>query len=681
MKKMIFAVLSLVTMLAHGQNDEWNITTKKTEKYTGIVLSNGQIGILPSEHVFGIKHIILNNTYDLDPKTEVSRIVQGMNFGNLDMAIDGEKVTDSNIENWSQTLDLKEAKLTTSFTFKDKAAVSYTIYALRNLPNAGYIDVKVGAKNKIAVHVTGKISTPTADYQKPKNTYKVLKDGKTSMPILQTVALSSRKNHTISTSATFVWHAINSSRESERPKLLHSIPSEQENCLSFEKEIDKDTSLEFAWTAAECTDTNFADPKSESERIIINNLLTSRDILIQQHKNLWSKLWEGDIEIQGDLQAQQDVRLALYHLYSFGRGDNDLSIAPMGLSVQTPYNGHIFWDSELWMFPPLLMFNQDIAKSLVNYRSDRLDAAKRKAKNYGYKGAMYPWESDDTGEEATPPFALTGTFEHHITADIAIAFWNYYRVTKDKLWLKEKGFPVLKEIADFWVSRAVKNDDGSYSIKNVIGANESAANIDDNAFTNGSAITALNYAIQAAAELAVAADPEWKNVADKIIIHRFKDGTTLEHSKYAGARIKQADVNLLSYPLSIVNDRETMLKDLKYYEPKLDKNGPAMGKSIFAVIYARLGDADNAYRLFNESYIPNKHPPFGALSETATANNSYFATGAGGLLQTVLFGFGGLHITDNGIVQEKPCLPKAWEKLTIKGIGPEKKTFEITRDL
>lgn len=243
-----------------------------------------------------------------------------------------------------------------------------------------------------------------------------------------------------------------------------------------------------------------------------------------------------------------------------------------------------------------------------------MDAAKRKAKTYGYKGAMFPWESDDVGEEATPPFALTGTFEHHITADIAIAFWNYYRVTKDKVWLKGKGYPLLKEVADFWVSRAVRNSDGSYSIKNVVGANEFAANIDDNAFTNGSAITALNYATLAAIELTVNANPEWKTVSDKIVIHRFKDGTTMEHSKYNGDKIKQADANLLSYPLDIINDKETILKDLKYYEPKLTVEGPAMGKSVFAVIYARLGDAENAYRLFKQSYEPNKRSPFGALS-------------------------------------------------------------------
>lgn len=678
MKKIIFIILSLISVMAIGQNDNWNISTTKSENYTGIVLSNGQIGILPSEHVFGIKHIILNNIYDLNPDLEVSRIIQGMNFGNLEMEIDGEKVTDNNIENWRQTLNLKEAKLTTSFTFKNKAAISYTIYALRNVPNAGYIDVKVDAKSEISAKVTGKIRTPATDYQKPKNTFKILRDLETTMPILQSVALSSLKNHKVSTSATFIWHNINSSRENERPELFHSTSSEWDNCLSFEKKISKNSSMEFAWTAAECTDNDFADPKSESERIVIFNLLNSKDVLLQQHKNLWNHLWEGDIEIEGDLQSQQDVRLALYHLYSFGRGDNDLSIAPMGLSVQVPYNGHIFWDSELWMFPPLLALNQDIARSLVNYRFNHLDAAKRKAKTYGYKGAMFPWESDDTGEEATPPFALTGTFEHHITADIAIAFWNYYRVTNDKVWLKDKGFAVLKEVADFWVSRATKNSDGSYSINNVVGANEFAANIDDNAFTNGSAITALNYATSAAKELEINANPEWQNLADKIVIHRFEDGTTREHSKYTGVRIKQADANLLSYPLSIVNDRQTIINDLKYYEPRLAVEGPAMGKSVFAVIYARLGDADNAYRLFKESYEPNKHSPFGALSETATANNSYFATGAGGMLQTVLFGFGGLHITDKGIIQENPCLPKLWKKLVIKGVGPGKKIFQVT---
>ena len=481
---------------------------------------------------------------------------------------------------------------------------------------------------------------------------------------------------TVGTSGTFIWHGINSTREDQRPELHHNLVSDYDNELWFSKTLKKGDVYEFAWTGSECTTQDFNDPQSESERFVIFNLLTPKAALLEGHNVLWEQLWQGDIEIEGDMQSQLDVRLALYHLYAFSRGDSDLSIAPMGLSSQN-YNGHIFWDTELWMFPPLLLFNEPIARSLVNYRSDRLGKAKQKAINFGYKGAMYPWESDDTGEEATPAWALTGTFEHHITADIAIAFWNYYRVTQDLDWLKAKGYPVMKAVADYWVRRATQNEDGSYSINNVVGANEFAPNVNDNAFTNGSAITALEFAKSAAVIIGETPHPDWETVAKKLKIYKFLDGTTMEHSTYDGAIIKQADVNLLAYPLHIINDKETIVKDLKYYEPKLAEEGPAMGQSVFAVIYARLGDAEEAFRLFKRSYEPNKRPPFGALAEAATSNNPYFATGAGGMLQVVLFGFGGLDITDAGVVQKNPILPKEWKKLTLKGIGPERKTFVI----
>lgn len=675
MKNRLLGILILLSVMVTAQNDGWNISTSNSNNYTGIVVANGRIGLLPSEKPFQVEQIILNNVFDKESPLGVSKILLGMNFGNLEIEIDGEKITEANISNWQQTLNMKEASFTTTFTFKDKATIAYTIYALRNVPYAGYIDIKIDAKKAISAKVTGKIVTPN-EYQNPMSTFRVLQDLETTMPILQTVAKSRLGRHTVGTSATFIWHDINSSRLDQRPELFHNKVSEYDNRLSFEKEIKKGTSLDFAWTAAECSTQDFFDPQSESERFVIFNLLTPKADLLKQHKALWATLWEGDIEIEGDLQSQQDVRLALYHLYSFARGDSDLSISPMGLSSQG-YNGHVFWDTELWMFPPLLVLNQDIARSLVNYRSDRLEMAKKKAINFGFKGAMFPWESDDTGEEATPAWALTGTFEHHITSDVAIAFWNYYSVTKNKQWLAERGFPMLKEVADYWVSRVVKNADGSYSIKNVVGANEFAQNIDDNAFTNGSAITALQFANLAAKELGFAPNTDWKEVAENIKIHKFPDGTTKEHSTYKGEIIKQADVNLLAYPLSIVTDKDILLKDLKYYEPKIAEEGPAMGKSVFAVIYARMGDVENAFRLFKESYEANKRPPFGALSESATSDNPYFVTGAGGMLQSILFGFGGLHITNEGIVQKNPILPKQWKSLTIKGVGNEKKTFIV----
>ena len=678
MKETLLIVALLLATPLWAQNDGWHISTTDASDYTGIAVANGRIGMLTSPSPLQVQHIVLNNVYDVDSVLKVSQVVHGMNFGNLDMYVDGEKVTEATVTDWQQTINLKEASFTTSFSVKDKASVSCTLYALRHLPYTGYVDVQVAAEQSIDLRVTGKIITPP-EYQPPLNTFQVLRDVETTMPILQSVATTPFGKHQVSTSATFVWHRINSSRERQRPELTHEIVSPYENTLSFTKDVARGETLTFAWTGAECTTADFSDPKSESERMVIFNLLTQRPVLLAQHKVQWKQLWEGDIVIEGDITSQRDVRLALYHLYAFGRGDSDLSIAPMGLSLQVPYNGHIFWDTELWMLPPLLLLNQNIARSLVNYRSDRLAPAQRRAVNYGYRGAMFPWESDDTGEEATPPFALTGPFEHHITADVGIAFWNYYRVTKDKQWLAEKGYPVLKEVADFWVSRAARNLDGSFSVNNVVGANEFAPNVNDNAFTNGAAITALRYATQAAQEVGVAPDSAWTQVADGLTILTFSDGTTKEHRRYDGEIIKQADANLLAFPLNIVADRKAILRDLRYYEPKLSPEGPAMGKAIFAILYARLNDVNNAFRLFKESYVPNQQKPFGALSETATENHSYFATGAGGMLQTVLFGFAGLAITDEGIVQKNPVLPKAWKSLTIRGVGPDKKTYRVER--
>ena len=276
--------------------------------------------------------------------------------------------------------------------------------------------------------------------------------------------------------------------------------------------------------------------------------------------------------------------------------------------------------------------------------------AKQKAFIYGYKGAMYPWESDDTGEEATPTWALTGIFEQHITADVSIAFWNYYAYTQDKSWLR-KEWSVLKETSDFWISRVVKNQDGSFSILNVVGADEYAQHVDDNAFTNASAIEALKNTIKAATILNEPINPKWVEVSDKLIIHT-ENGITQNYRGYQGQMIKQADVNLLAYPLHIITERAQIEKDLEYYTEKIDKkDGPAMASGVLSVLYSRLGDKEKAYAYFVKSYLPNSRPPFGVFSESANSNNPYFATGAGAMLQAVIYGFGGVEQTDSGFAR------------------------------
>lgn len=390
-----------------------------------------------------------------------------------------------------------------------------------------------------------------------------------------------------------------------------------------------------------CSKRDFVDPYNESERQITYAIHEGADRLMTFHCQLWNELWQGDIRIEGDDDAQRAVRFALFNLYSFGREGTGLSISPMGLSSQGD-NGHIFWDTELWMYPPILLLNQGIAESMVNYRTNRLAAACKRAITHGYRGAMFPWESDDAGEESTPTFALTGPLEHHITADIAIACWNYYCVTHDLHWLRSHGYPLMKAVADFWVSRAERNEDGSYSIRSVVGADE--------------------YAIE---------------VGKNIRILSFANGVTREHATYNGEMIKQSDANLLAYPLGIITDPKIWEKDMEYYTDRIDpKDGPAMSYSVFCVQYVRMGDAKKAYEMFRRCYEPNLRAPFGVIAETATSNNPYFATGAGGLLQAVINGFCGLQITDEGIVQVPSVLPKHWKKVTVTGVGPEKKKFE-----
>jgi trehalose/maltose hydrolase-like predicted phosphorylase len=349
---------------------------------------------------------------------------------------------------------------------------------------------------------------------------------------------------------------------------------------------------------------------------------------------------------------------------AFAREGSAYSLSPMGLSG-LGYNGHIFWDAELWMYPPLLVLHPELARSMLEYRYQRLDAARRNAFSHGYRGAMFPWESASEGEEATPVWALTGPFQQHITGCVGWALWKYYEVTHDKAWLRERGYPVLKEVADFWASRVERKGPGHYEINNVIGANEWQENIDNNAFTNGMAITVLRDAAQAARELGLTPDPDWEQVAANIPVLTFPDGTTRENRTYDGVPIKQADANLLAYPLHIVSGRERIARDLAYYAPRMAPEGPAMSWSILATLYARQGDPAKAYAMFTRSYQPNRVPPFGVLAETAGGENPYFATGAGGTLQAVLFGFGGLDITSAGVVQGPVVLPAAWKSLRV----------------
>jgi trehalose/maltose hydrolase-like predicted phosphorylase len=461
----------------------------------------------------------------------------------------------------------------------------------------------------------------------------------------------------------------------QEPRVIHEMWDNNMHLVKFTKKIAAGQSYTFSIAGSSISSAHHDDPLNEAERLTLFAKLEGRERLLQFHKKAWEELWKSDIQIEGDPASQQEVRAMLYHLYSFTREGSALSPSPMGLSG-LGYNGHVFWDTELWMYPAILLLQPEMGKTLIEYRFQRLDAARRNAFGKGYKGAMFPWESAGTGVEETPVWALSGPFEHHITACVAIAAWNYYAVSQDKNWLREKGWPILNATADFWASRVERNGPGRYDIKNVVAADEWAENVDNNAFTNAAAKANLQFATEAARILGITPNPDWTLVASNIPILKFENGVTQEHATYKGEQIKQADVNLLAYPLKEVTRPEDIRRDLEYYEGRVGQ-GPAMTHAIFAILYSRLGEGEKALRAFKNGYKPNELPPFGVIAETAGGTNPYFATGAGGMIQAMLNGFGGLEITPKGVIQIRSKLPAAWKSLKLTGIGVKKQTFEV----
>lgn len=678
-KKVLLSIFLLffflpVTLPAQSPPDDtWTIRADSIDpsNYYGVTVANGMIGLVSSTEPFRAKDIVLNGAFDLYGRGRVSNILKTFNFINLYLDIDDRRIDNfKQTTHLRQTLDMRHACLTTTFDYQDKATVSYTWYSLRQLPYTALVDVTITAHKDINITPASVMEAPDM-LRDVENYSSDIDRPHVRINLLTSTAKSPTGKLLMAASNSFIFDELHPNE----PQTIHEMWDNNMHLLKFRKHLTAGTTYHFAVVGSSMTSAHNDDPLNEVERLTIFAALQGSRQLIRDHERAWDELWKSDIQIDGDAQTQRDIRLMLYHLYSFAREGTSYSLSPMGLSG-LGYNGHTFWDTEIWMYPVFLLLQPKIAASLMEYRYQRLPAAMRNAAEHGYKGAMFPWESAASGNEETPVWALSGPFEHHITADVGIAAWNYYCVTRDIAWLKEKGWPILQATADFWASRVQRNGPGHYDIDNVVAADEWAENVDNNAYTNAAARTNLQDAIEAARVLGLAPDPDWANVRNNIPILHFPDGTTREYATYNGEPIKQADVNLLAYPLKEVTSPAAIRRDLEYYEPRVGE-GPAMTNAIFSILYSRLGQPDSALSVLKKGYIPNLRPPFGVMAETATGNNPYFATGAGGVLQAMLNGFGGLDITGEGIVQLPTRLPAGWRSLRITGVGPKHLTYTV----
>jgi trehalose/maltose hydrolase-like predicted phosphorylase len=416
----------------------------------------------------------------------------------------------------------------------------------------------------------------------------------------------------------------------------------------------------------------------------------------KENRAAWEDIWKAGIDVDGDQALQRAIRANEYTLFASIADHSPLSLGPSGLSSDG-YAGMIFWDADTWMFPALLAQHPDLARVMVDYRSDTLPAARKNAADNGYKGALYPWTSALTGDMGDECYgAVTDasgkviadpnkscTQQLHLQSDVALAQWEYYEATGDKAWLAQRGWPVLEAVAQFWVSKATPVS-GGFAINNVQTPDEYATDTDNDAYTNAEASLELKAAIQAASLLGKAAPPLWAEIAAGLIKTMQIDTAKniyIEHEGYSGQQIKQADVVMLTYPLDFSMPKSVAINDLNYYTPRTDINGPAMTDAIHSIAAAAV-DAPgcSAYTYMLRSYAPFLREPYLQLSEFApiklTATSYDFLTGVGGFMQEFLFGFSGFRPLPDA-VRLDPNLPPQLAGITLRNLKWQGRAFTV----
>jgi protein-glucosylgalactosylhydroxylysine glucosidase len=414
---------------------------------------------------------------------------------------------------------------------------------------------------------------------------------------------------------------------------------------------------------------------------------TGFSALLSKHQSAWHGLWQSDIVVDGDPQVQKAIHSDLYYLLS----NTTVGTAwPMGACALTPnYAGHAFWDSDSWVFPALLLLHPERAKPIVMFRNRTMQPARERAIQYGAKGTMYPWEADpQTGVDNTPHFAYGVYREIHVNADIAIAQWQYYLASNDTAWLKQYGWPVIHDVAEFWASRVTYNQaKDRYEIMHVTSPDEAYDDVPNDSFTNAAARKALLIAVEAAKLTGQPADPKWSEIAAKMYIpflekeQRHLDfDESVPHDKITWMGSSLAWLMYPNLDLSMSDAVRRNDFDFQLHELKVHGDDPnEMMMVMLAVGASELGDPKSAGDWIQRNLVGFLKPPFNVRTETVANNAGYILATSAGFVQSMVYGLTGLRIDDKELdTAYAPQLPPSWKSLTLRHISFRGKLYDIT---
>ncbi len=453
--------------------------------------------------------------------------------------------------------------------------------------------------------------------------------------------------------------------------------------------------------------------RDQTEAALASAFRTGWDGLLADQREYLDRFWEGaDIEIDGDPELQQAVRFAVFSVLQSSARAEVRAIPAKGLTGRG-YDGHTFWDQEMFVLPALTYTAPDAAADALRWRHSTIDLAQARARELGLQGAAFPWRTI-RGQECSG-YWPAGTAAFHVNAGVAEAVRRYLTVTQDEAIAAGPGFELLVETARLWSSVGHHDTGGAFRIDGVTGPDEYSALADNNVYTNLLAARNLRLAANAvgrhpdrAQELGVSTEEvvAWRRAADamhipfdaELGVHPQAEGFTRQrrwefdpeaqhplllhvpyYRLYSSQLCKQADLVHALYVAGESFSPEQKARDFAFYET-ITVRDSSLSASVQAIVAAETGHIDLALDYLAETALVDLHD----LADNTDAGVHLAALGGAWL--AVVAGFGGMRDHDDGLAFA-PRLPAALDRVAFRlryrgrrlrvEIGPQEATYEI----
>jgi trehalose/maltose hydrolase-like predicted phosphorylase len=654
-------------------------------------LSNGVLGIRLASLPYLRGTTMVNGFAGIDPNDGVEGFARGPFALAIDVALDGVRASAAPdfIDFTRQTYDFSAGEITTAWTFRvgeTTATVEVVCFCSRSVPAlaAGRMSVRVDRPANLSLTV-GLDPTDVPGYgdsnaqpqdQGPNEGV----DGR----------LLWHSGGDISTLGIAYSSSFAGGREAER----QTARSDERGWFSTTYRLRTRTNRAYVvdLISAFVPLLSHARPDEQAGRLAAVGAARGWDGLRDENRAAWKELWQGRIEVDGPEHRWQEITDAsVFYLLSSTHSASLASTSLFGLAYWPNYHyyhGHVMWDIETFTVPPLLLLAPDAAHALLDYRHRHLAAAHHNAAMHGHRGALFPWEScPEHGEEATPgarPFT-----EDHVSADVALAFANYVFATGDVDYARRIAWPVLRSVGECIASRVTRTKRG-FEIRGTVGPREHYDPVDNNAYMNMSAATALRAAAACGSLIGERPPAGWADIADGLVLPRSPSRHAILNHDGATLREPQGGVPEAAAGLFPVGYRTSAREEASTYRYAAVEQAPKyvgapMLSALLPVYAARTGDAGLAAELLERGYGDFINPPFTEPDEyprsrTDRPRASPMFANLSGYLTGVLYGFTGLRLTTDEPetwAEGDVRLPAGWKSITVERLWVRGMPYEL----